>query len=183
MSKSLHVILGKICTSGGDPLNVSIAEKHHALPFCAHIHCLVSTTDAECKHQWMSTGTIFSAWRNSIAYFCFICVSMSVAVLSDCSSASISHMATKCNKYWQEGSASTVISPTFTYDLMGHCNKIGGITFGPSLIHLRSCLDLVFQSIVFDLNNYDDADLKTSHQYSCSNGQQNFFTLYFCPFL
>ena len=145
MSKSLHVILGKICTSGGDPLNVSIAEKHHALPFCAHIHCLVSTFS---KHQWMSMGTIFSAWRNSIAYFCFICISMSDAVLSDCSSASIGHRATKCNKYWQKGSTSTVKPLTSAPDVMGQHNKTGGVTFRAALIFKQRGYLMVFATDV-----------------------------------
>jgi hypothetical protein len=37
-------------------------------------------------------------------------------------------------EYWREGSASTAISTTFTSDIVGQHNKIGGITFGTAYI-------------------------------------------------
>jgi len=47
------------------------------------------------KHQWMSVGAIFSPWRNSMTHLSLICAFMSDAILSDCPSAAICHMATK----------------------------------------------------------------------------------------
>jgi hypothetical protein len=37
-------------------------------------------------------------------------------------------------EYWQEGSASTAISPASASDVMGQHNKIGGIDFGATLV-------------------------------------------------
>ena len=37
-------------------------------------------------------------------------------------------------EYWWDGSASTIISPTSTSDVMDQCNKIEDITFGAALI-------------------------------------------------
>jgi len=37
-------------------------------------------------------------------------------------------------EYWWEGSTSTAISPTSASDVVGQRNKIGGITFGVTLI-------------------------------------------------
>ena len=81
----------------------------------------------------MSVGAAFSSRKNSITHLCSIPISMSDAVLSDCLSAVVCHTEQNVAGYWWEDSVSTVISPTFTYDLMGHCNKIGGITFGANL--------------------------------------------------
>ena len=45
----------------------------------------------------MSTGTIFSAWRNSVTHLCFILTSIWDTVLSHCPSAAICCTATTCN--------------------------------------------------------------------------------------
>jgi len=37
-------------------------------------------------------------------------------------------------EYWQEGSTSTATPPTFTSEVMGQHNKIGGIIFGAALM-------------------------------------------------
>ena len=58
---------------------------------------------------------------------------MSDAILSDSPSAAICHTATKHNGILS-GSASTVIPPTSTPDIVGQYNKIGGITFGAALV-------------------------------------------------
>ena len=55
---------------------------------------------------------------------------MSDTTLVDCLCPVICCMATKCN-----GSTSTDIQPTFTSDVVGQCNKIGGITFTAALIY------------------------------------------------
>jgi len=39
--------------------------------------------------------------------------------------------------YWWEGSPPTAIPLTTVFDVMGQCNKIGGITFGAVLIQLQ----------------------------------------------
>jgi len=96
MNKSLHAALIKICTSGGDPLSLSTLLK------CATHHLTVLTplvviqkhsvrTD---KRQWVP---FFPAWMNSVTPLCFICISMSDTILSDCPFAAICHTATKCN--------------------------------------------------------------------------------------
>jgi len=38
--------------------------------------------------------------------------------------------------YCEEGSASAAVSPTWTCDVMGHHNSIGGIAFGAALVYL-----------------------------------------------
>ena len=40
---------------------------------------------------------------------------------------------------WQEGLTSTAIPPTFSADIMGQLNKIGGITFGVALVYAQVC--------------------------------------------
>jgi len=40
-------------------------------------------------------------------------------------------------EYWWEGSASTDIPPSSTFDVMGQHNKTGGITFRAALILLQ----------------------------------------------
>jgi hypothetical protein len=37
---------------------------------------------------------------------------------------------------WREGSASTAISPTSAFDVVGQHSKIGGINFGATLVFL-----------------------------------------------
>jgi len=71
---------------------------------------------------------IFSTQRNSMTHLCFICASMSDAILSDCPSAAICPTATKCNGILV-GRYSTAVPPMSTSDIMGHHYKIGGITF------------------------------------------------------
>ena len=44
----------------------------------------------------MSTGTIVSTWRNSVTLLCFLCVSVSDSILSDCTSAAVCHKANTC---------------------------------------------------------------------------------------
>ena len=50
------------------------------------------------KHQWMSMSASLSPLGNSILYLCFTHSTMSDAIVSDCLSAAICHMATKCNE-------------------------------------------------------------------------------------
>ena len=41
-------------------------------------------------------GAIFSTWRNSVTLLCFLCVSVSDSILSDCTSAAVCHKANTC---------------------------------------------------------------------------------------
>ena len=74
---------------------VATAETCHPPSHCANIHCLVSVNVQQASMNVI--GCNFSAWRNSITHLCFICTSMSDAILSDCPSAVICHTATKFN--------------------------------------------------------------------------------------
>ena len=66
---------------------VTTAEMHHPSPHYTHIHCF----------KQASIGVIFSTWRNSVIYLCFVHTSMSDIILSDCLSAANCHVATTCN--------------------------------------------------------------------------------------
>lgn len=92
MSKSLHAMLIKICTTGGEPLSLfATAYMHHPPPHCAHIHYLVSIN---IQRQWISVGATVSTWRNSIPHFCFNTL---LCYLSDCRCAAICPTITKSN--------------------------------------------------------------------------------------
>ena len=65
--------------------------------------------------------------------FASISTSMSDAILSECPSAAICHMAPNVG----EGSTSAAIPPTSASDSVGQHNKIGGITFRAALIHVH----------------------------------------------
>ena len=86
-------------------------------------HCLtvlaptVWAPETFSKCQWIVSRCDFSMWRNSVLHLCFICTSMSDAVLSDCPSAAI--------------------PPTTTSDVVGQCHKIRGNTFGA--LSLQMC--------------------------------------------
>ena len=123
------------------------AETHHPLPHCAHIHCSVSITFIKC--WWMSMGAIFSIWRNSVTHLSFIHASMSDAIVSDCPSAAISHMATTWNGILGGRFPSTSIPPTSASDVMGQYSKIVGITFGAALVYKVICF--LFPIVYFSL--------------------------------
>jgi len=91
------------------------------------------------KHQRMSASVNecwcmeeFTARRHSVTHLCFICSSMSDAILSDCpllpSVTQQQHVMECC---W-EGSVSSAI--TSTSDIVCQHIKIGGITFRAVLI-------------------------------------------------
>ena len=40
--------------------------------------------------------------------------------------------------YWQEGSTSTAIPSVPTSDIVGQCDKIGGITFGAAYVCIHT---------------------------------------------
>jgi hypothetical protein len=66
-------------------------------------HCLTVLTSTVwslstfSKHRWIWLGAIFFTWRNLITHLCFILISISDAIMSDCPSAIICCMATKFN--------------------------------------------------------------------------------------
>jgi len=74
---------------------VTTTETHYSPPHCSYLlfglHKCSARID-EC--QWID---FFSTWRNSMTYLCFIHTSVLDSILSDCPSATICHMATKCN--------------------------------------------------------------------------------------
>ena len=76
------------------------AEVHRAPPHCAYIHWLVpvNVQQALMNVNW----PFFPAWRNSMSHRCSTCTSMSDVILSDCPSATICYMATKCHGIFVE---------------------------------------------------------------------------------
>jgi len=101
----------------------------------------------------MSMSAIFSSWRNLMTHLCFIHTSMLDTILSDCpsdaiygnkteywwevsTSTAICHRSTKLNGILVEGSVSTAIQSTSASDIVGHHNKIGGITFGSAHVQV-----------------------------------------------
>jgi len=79
-------------------------------------------------------GDIFSTWKSSVTYHCFICISIPEAILSDCLSATICHTPTKFNRNWQEGSFSIALPLISASDVKGQHIKIGGTTFRAVLL-------------------------------------------------
>ena len=97
VNRSPHAKPAEICTSGADPLLLSPLLKctTHCLPVLTSTGWSPETFS---KCQWMSTGAIFYAWRNSATHLCFIHTSiLEDTILSDCPSTVICHTATKCN--------------------------------------------------------------------------------------
>lgn len=86
------------------------------------------------KCWWMSMGAVFSTWRNSVTYFYFICTSVSDTILSDCTSAAISCMATKCSRILEKGSTSIAVPRVSTSGVTGQHNKIGSVAFRAALV-------------------------------------------------
>ena len=66
-------------------------------------HCLTVLTstiwfpEVFNEHQWMSMGAIFFSHGGMWWHLCFIRISMSDAILTDCPSAAICHTAAECN--------------------------------------------------------------------------------------
>jgi len=84
---------------------------------CSHplpgLHKHSASTD-ECL--WVP---FFSTWRNSVKHLCIMHTSMPNAIMTDCHSPAICHMAKTLNKYWWEGSTSTAVPPTSASDVKG----------------------------------------------------------------
>ena len=108
-----------------------------------HLTVLTSTVwppETFSKCQWMSMGTIFSAWRISVPHLCSIHTSISDAILSHCPSAAICCTVTICNRILV-GRFNLYCHPTNIH--LWHCgqqNKMGGITFRADLIYYSAFL-------------------------------------------
>jgi len=91
MNKSLHDVLIRACTSGGDPL-LSLLKCTHLPPLTVltSIVCLQKHSPTISGCQWVR----LHSQRNSIPHLCFVCTSMSDTAVSDCPSAAICHTAT-----------------------------------------------------------------------------------------
>ena len=127
MNKSLHAVLIKICTSGGDPLLPLLKHTIQVSPYSPlglHKHSISSD---EC--QWVP---FFSAWRNSMTHLCFIRTSVSDHILSDCPSAAVTWQQNVA-EYWWERSTSTAIQLRSSSAVDQH-NKIGSNTYRASCV-------------------------------------------------
>jgi len=111
----------------------AFAEMHHSPPYCAHIHCW--SPEMFSKHWWMSINAVFHAEKNLITWFCFVHTPMLNAITSDCSSAAICHVATKCKGIWWDGSTSTAMPPTHVSFIVDQDAQIGGITFRAAFLY------------------------------------------------
>ena len=88
MNRSLHAALVKIYTSADYPLSLFPLLKH-TTPCLTVLIFTVWSPSTFSKHWLMSLGATFSAWRNSMTCLCFMCTSVSDAILSDCPSAAV----------------------------------------------------------------------------------------------
>ena len=84
------------CVSDGRA-QMSFTSLSPLLKHATHLFTVLTSTgwspSTVSKHPWMSVGAICSERRNSVAAIFFICTS----IVSECPSAAICHMATKCN--------------------------------------------------------------------------------------
>jgi len=93
-------------------------------------------------------GGHFSTQKNSLTYLCFICTSMSDAVVSDCPSVAICHKVTTFN--WNLGWKVQPLLPYHHQQPLKSCwyNKIGGITFWAALLKYTILLICKWQNIL-----------------------------------
>jgi len=111
---------------------VATAEKHHPLPHCAHIHCLVSINAQRISMN--ASGWCFFCMENLITHLCSTHTSLSDAIRSHCPSAAVRHTQQHALEYCWEASASNAIPPTSASAIMGQQNKTGGIVFGAAIL-------------------------------------------------
>ena len=99
MNRSLHAMLIKICTNRGDPvLQLAVLKcTTHSLTVLTSTSWSPETVS---NHWWMSMGAVFSTWRNSVTHLCFLYISTSGAIVSDCPSAVIRHTQQNVTEYW-----------------------------------------------------------------------------------
>jgi len=96
LNRSLHVILVKICARRGNPLLLLPVLKRTT--YYLTVLTSVWSPKVFSKCQWVAMGAIFTTWSNLVTRLYFIRTSTSDPILSDCSSAAMCHMATKCNR-------------------------------------------------------------------------------------
>ena len=131
--QNLHATFEKVCTSGDDPLLLLPLLKHTT--YCLTV--LTSTVwfpSVFSKYQWMSTGAVFSTWRNSVPHLCFIHSSMSNIICQTALLLPSDIQQHYVMGYCWEGSASTAIPSTSASDVMGWHYKPEGITFRAALL-------------------------------------------------
>ena len=112
---------------------VTIAEIYYPLLHCANIHCFISINVQQASMD-VSRFNIFCLEQFNEC-LCFIQSSMSDSILPDCSS--VVTQPQNLMEYWKEVTNSTAIPPTSTSDIMGHHNKIEGITFSSTLTIMK----------------------------------------------
>ena len=85
----------------------------------------------------MSVGAIPPVWRNLMTHISLILTSMSDTILSHCPLLPPVTRQQNVMGYLREGSTSTAVPPTFTFDVMVQHNKIGALTFGAPHVPLH----------------------------------------------
>mgnify|MGYP001853016420 CR=1 FL=1 len=73
-------------------------------------------------------------------------------------------------EYWWEGSTSTAIPQTFTSDVVGQYNKIGGITFRAALIKYIKKLVYISNNNYFNFNAFMNLYKKRDQQKHQTSG-------------
>src|SRR5258705_8668420 len=91
----------------------------------------------------MLKGAIFSAWNNSLTHLCFICASMTGAILSDCPPLP---SGARQQSLWDIGGKVQPLLPYHLHplDVVDQHNKIGGISFVAPLVHYNFRHSLLF---------------------------------------
>jgi len=104
----------------------------HSLPHCVHSHSLVpiniqkESMNVNGCHSFLHEGIQFHTFA-SYALLCQMPLCQIVPLLP-----SVTRQQSGMG-YWWEGSASTAISPTSSFDTVAQHNKIGGTTFRRAL--------------------------------------------------
>ena len=146
MNKSLHAVLMKACTSGGDPLSPLLKCTPHRLTV------LISTgwsPSMFSKYQWLSVVPFFP--HGGIQWHIFASYTLPCQV-PFCQAAPLLPSVTwqqNVMGYWWEGSASTAIPPTSTADVVSQHNERGGITSGSVL---TCCFTQLLEAAFFGLD-------------------------------
>ena len=106
-------------------MTLSLLEKHcpYSSVFTVQFTSTGWSPEMFSKHWWMSINAVFHAEKNLITWFCFVHTPMLNAITSDCSSAAICHVATKCKGIWWDGSTSTAMPPTRLFHCGPRCSK------------------------------------------------------------
>jgi len=138
MNKNLHAMLIKICMAVWNVPCLSCCCCccwNTPPPHCAHIHCLVSINVQQASTN-VSGCNFFCMEEFSdvpLLYTHFHVRHPSIRLPLCCHLSHGNNM-----EYWWEGSPSTAIRPTFTSDILGQDNTMGGITFRAALMDFKS---------------------------------------------